>query len=131
MRRNGKAMIVYVVDDEYPIASALELILLAKGYDSRSFADPLDALEAARSNSPDLLISDVAMPNMNGIELAIQITQICPACKVLLFSGQMATGALYSDAQAKGYGFELLAKPVHLNELFNKIEELNRSGASL
>ena len=60
------------------------------------------------------------MPGMNGIEMAIQIRQRYPACKVLLFSGQAATADLLEEARQSGYDFELLAKPVHPTELLAK-----------
>ena len=67
--------VVFVVDDEPMIAMTLRLILMAHGFDARSFTDPLDALSAAHSMPPDLLISDVAMPHINGYELAIQMPE--------------------------------------------------------
>jgi DNA-binding NarL/FixJ family response regulator len=54
------------------------------------------------SDAPSLLITDVNMPEMNGIELAIQFKLICPLCKVLLFSGHLATEDLIQIARAEG-----------------------------
>ena len=61
------------------------------GFSTRYFLDPLEALDAARIEVPDLLISDVVMPQFSGVDLAVRIQKECPACKVLLFSGQAAT----------------------------------------
>ena len=105
--------IAFVVDDEGIIASTLELILISHGFDARSFVDPHDALSAAQSALPDLLFTDVMMPQMNGIELAVQLRRSCPNCRVLLSSGQPATSELLADAEAAGHHFEILAKPVH------------------
>ena len=116
--------IAFVVDDEPVIASTLELILKSQGFDARSFVDPLDALNAAQSASPDLLLTDVVMPKMNGIELAIQIKQHCPDCKVLLSSGQVATNDLLVTAGLQGHHFEIMPKPVHPKELLKAIEKL-------
>lgn len=116
--------IVFVVDDEKVIASSLELILRGKGFDARSFIDPLDALRAAQNVSPDLLFSDVVMPNMTGIELAIRFKQLCPDCKVLLSSGQVATNELLVAAGLQGYHFDVLAKPVHPGDLLNMLNEV-------
>ena len=52
------------------------------------------AIEMARNLSPDLLITDVVMPGISGIEAAIQVRDMLPACKVLLFSGQLAAQGL-------------------------------------
>lgn len=114
---------VFVVDDEFIIASTLELILRQKGFDATSFSSPVDVLEAARSGAPDLLISDVVMPQFSGIELAIRLQQQCPHCKVLLFSGQAATAGILATARANGHNFEILGKPVHPTDLLRKIKE--------
>lgn len=77
---------VFVVDDENVIASTLAMILrLQGGFNARSFTKPHDALKAARLDPPDLLISDVVMPLLSGIELAVQVREHCSDCKVLLF----------------------------------------------
>jgi DNA-binding NtrC family response regulator len=118
----------FVVDDEPTIASTMELVLRSKGFDARSFVDPFDALRAAQSLAPDLLISDVIMAEMNGFDLAIRVTDRHPGCKVLMFSGQTATEDLYLNFRSQGHDFMLLAKPVHPQELFSKIEELFEIG---
>jgi DNA-binding NtrC family response regulator len=115
---------VFVVDDEFVIASTLGLILRHKGFDAITFHAPLEALAAASSQAPDVLISDVVMPQISGIELAIRLQEHCPKCKVLLFSGQAATAGLLETARAKGHNFEILSKPVHPTDLLKKIAEL-------
>jgi DNA-binding NtrC family response regulator len=116
---------VFVVDDEEVIASTLTMILrLQGGFRARSFSKPLEALEAAHLEAPDLLISDVVMPLLSGIELAIRMKELCPNCKVLLFSGQAATAHLLEAAQADGHDFDLLLKPVHPADLLIKIRNL-------
>jgi DNA-binding response OmpR family regulator len=112
---------VFVVDDEAVIATTLAVILRQQGFEATSFDLPLEALQAAHDNAPDLLISDVVMPVMSGIELAVQVREHCPDCKVLLFSGQAATANLLEKARAAGHDFELLSKPVHPSDLLAKI----------
>jgi DNA-binding NtrC family response regulator len=123
MSQPCKQLRVFVVDDEFVIASTLGLILRHKGFDAISFHAPLDALEAARSKIPDLLISDVVMPRLSGIELAIRVQEQCPDCKVLLFSGQAATAGMLEAARANGHNFEILSKPVHPTDLLRRIAE--------
>jgi DNA-binding NtrC family response regulator len=115
--------IVFVVDDESIIASTFELILISSGFDARSFVDPLEALQAAESASPDLLLTDVVMPNLTGIQLAIKVQDLRPSCKVLLSSGQTVTAELLDAARLQGHHFEILAKPVHPVDLLEKITE--------
>jgi PleD family two-component response regulator len=78
---------LFIVDDEHVIASTLAAILKPHGYCATFFTSPLGASVAARSRAPDLLISEVAMLGISGIDLAIQMKAQYPACKVLLFSG--------------------------------------------
>ena len=116
---------VFVVDDEDVIASTLAMILrLQGGFHATSFTDPLKALAAARVEAPDLLISDVVMPELSGIELAVQVKESCPNCKILLFSGQAATADLLESAKEKGQFFNLILKPVHPADLLAKIQSL-------
>jgi CheY-like chemotaxis protein len=115
---------VFVVDDEHVIASTLATILELHGYSATSFTSPLAALAAARSGAPDLLISDVAMPGLSGVELAIQMKAQYPECKILLFSGQAATQDLLEDARNQGHSFQLLQKPVHPSVMLARIGAL-------
>lgn len=115
---------VFVVDDESVIAITLTAILNQSGFDAESFTNPVEALEQARTTKPDLLISDVMMPEMTGIELAIAVKNECPECKILLFSGQAATVDLLQAAREQGEEFHLLAKPIHPADLLQKIRAL-------
>ncbi len=120
-----KPLRIFVVDDEDVIASSLAMILRYQGgLHARSFTNPLEALRAAQLDAPDLLISDVLMPELSGIELAIQLRECCPDCRVLLFSGQAGGAQLLESARKTGYRFELLMKPVHPADLLAKIKEV-------
>jgi CheY-like chemotaxis protein len=112
---------VLVVDDEQVIADTLSIILNKAGFDASPVYTGTAAVESARTMQPDLIISDVIMPDMNGIEAAIQIRAFLPECKILLFSGQAATADLLESARAKGHEFEILAKPVHPQDLLAKL----------
>jgi CheY-like chemotaxis protein len=112
---------VLVVDDERVIADTLATILNQNGYDASAVYTGTAAVERARSTRPDLIISDVIMPDMNGIEAAINIRRFLPGCKILLFSGQAATADLLESARAEGHEFEILAKPVHPQDLLAKL----------
>src|ERR1700712_3348706 len=90
---------IFVVDDEKMIAETLALILRKSGYSARFFLNPLEALQLSLSEPPDLLISDVQMPQLSGIDLAIRIREQCPMCKILLFSGQAGTADLLDGAR--------------------------------
>jgi CheY-like chemotaxis protein len=113
---------VLVVDDEKVIADTLAIILNQNGYEASAVYSGKSAVERAKEVVPDLVISDVIMPDMNGIEAATQIRTELPATKILLFSGQAATADLLENARAQGHEFEILAKPVHPADLLAKIK---------
>jgi DNA-binding NtrC family response regulator len=112
---------IFVVDDEYVIAMTLATILQRSGFDAVSFTEPMKALDAAQTDPPELLISDVLMPVLSGVELSIRMRQSNPECKVLLFSGQAATANLLEEARERGYDFELLSKPIHPTEFLQRV----------
>ena len=120
---NRTQPLVLVVDDERVIADTLSMILSKSGFSAITAYDGANALELARNRRPDLLISDVMMPGMTGIELAITVTETIPGCKVLLFSGQAATVDLLEQARHAGYDFTTLTKPVHPTDMLKRISE--------
>jgi CheY-like chemotaxis protein len=113
---------VLVVDDEQVIADTLAKILDLNGYEASAVYTGTAAVESARALQPDLIISDVIMPDMDGIEAAIHIRAFLPGCKILLFSGQAATADLLENARARGHEFEILGKPVHPSDLLAKLK---------
>ena len=116
---------VLVVDDEPVIADTLAMILNQSGFLARPVYSGEKALEVAPAFQPDMLISDVMMADLNGIDAAIRIRTLLPSIKILLFSGQAATADLLDKAHAQGYDFEILAKPVHPQDLLSKLRSVN------
>ena len=114
--------VVLVVDDEPLVADTLSVILSRAGFTTMTAYDAQTALEMAELTPPALLISDVAMPDMNGVELAIVLLATQPRCKVLLFSGH-ATNADLVTAMDAGHDFHLLAKPVHPTEMIRLVSK--------
>lgn len=112
---------IFVVDDEPVIAKTVVALLQINGFSASPFTNPLDALNKAQFEAPDLLICDVMMPQLSGIELAIRIKDLCPQCKILLFSGHGNLDLMLESAQAKGYDFNLLSKPVHPKDLLDRV----------
>ncbi|MHB1675553.1 MAG: response regulator [Acidobacteriaceae bacterium] len=120
--------VVLVVDDEVVIADTLTTILAQHGIAAMAAYDGPGALEIARLIPPDLLLADVVMPGMSGIDLAITIQKDVPDCSILLFSGQAATKGLLAKAGKAWCDFEVILKPIHPEKLVNLIfERLNVS----
>ena len=113
----------YVVDDEPVIASSLAAILGLNGYSAKSFTDPLEALAGALLDPPDLLISDIVMPKLSGIDLALQIKALCPNCRILLFSGQASDVDFLEDAHRVDSNLHIIPKPVRPSTLLEIIRQ--------
>lgn len=123
MPENAVKTKVLITDDERVIADTLAAILNHGGFDARAAYSCSEALEIAPIFRPDLLISDVIMAEMNGIEAAIRIKQMLPDIRVFFLSGQTATRELLQKEKADGYGFEVLVKPVHPRDLISRLRE--------
>lgn len=119
--------VVLVVDDECAIADSLAEILNRSGYSTSTAYDANSALEAVLVKPPAVLITDVVLPGMSGIELAITVRRIFPDCKVVLFSGNAATSSMLEPAIRAGHNFVLLTKPVHPREMLSHVSECVRS----
>ncbi|MGZ4788186.1 MAG: response regulator [Terriglobales bacterium] len=115
---------IFVLDDEESIVRTWMLILSKFGYETSGFSHPEEALQAIRNNPPDLLLSDVGLPGMTGIDLAILLARENIPTKVLLCSGQNVTAEYIQDAAAQGFEFTVLAKPVGPPQLLQTIREL-------
>jgi CheY-like chemotaxis protein len=114
---------ILVVDDESIIADTMSEILSRSGYLAMTAYDAEEALETALLSPPELLITDVMLPGMSGIELAITMRRIFPDCKILLCSGQMIARDLLAAARNDGHQFTLLTKPVHPKEILARVAE--------
>jgi CheY-like chemotaxis protein len=112
---------ILVVDDERVIADTLAMILNQSGFEALAVYSGEKAVELASMFVPDMLITDVIMADLNGIDAAIRIRALLPKIKILLFSGQAATADLLEKARSQGYEFEILAKPVHPHDLLTKL----------
>ncbi len=121
MQDNSGKPKVLVADDERVIADTLAIILNQSGFQATAVYSGEKAVETAQTLQPDMVISDVIMTDLNGIDAAIKIRGILPACKILLFSGQAATADLLDRARSQGHEFEILAKPVHPQDLLARL----------
>jgi CheY-like chemotaxis protein len=123
--KEGPRPRVLVIDDEPVIANTLAIILEQCGYDAKSAHSGEAGIAIARNFKPETLIADVVMTGMTGIEAAIQIRSMLPKCDIWLFAGQAATSELIERAARTGHKFNVLNKPVHPNEILNRIRHIN------
>ena len=116
---------IVVVDDEPNITNTLCKILRDAGYPAFAAYEAEGAMMLCRHHAPALLISDVNMPGISGIELAQQVFREMPACQIILFSGHVDTAPLLAAERAQGHHFECLAKPMHPADLLARVRALS------
>jgi DNA-binding NtrC family response regulator len=114
-------MKIIVIDDEPVIADTLVNILIGEGHEAIAISNGKAAIEWAARFVPEVVVSDVIMPGLNGIETAKAILKQLPNCRIILFSGQSASNELLMKARDEGYSFEVLAKPIDPDVLLNAI----------
>ena len=114
---------ILVVDDEKVIADTIVQILNRNGFIAEAAYGGEEAIEKATRHCPDLVLSDVLMPQVDGVEAAIAIRKLCPDTRIILFSGQAATVEILARARERGHTFELLPKPIHPTQLIKHLRE--------
>ena len=118
---SGKNAKIIVIDDESLIAETVVEILNEQGFEAVPVSSGASAIELAKTVRPAIVLSDVIMPGLNGIETGIKIREIVPNCRVILFSGQAATVDLLEKAREQGHRFDILAKPIKPEHLISII----------
>lgn len=121
--RGGYRHSIMVVDDESAITDTMTEILSRNGYLAIPAYDAEQALETALITPPELLITDVMLPGMSGIELAITMRRIFPDCKILLCSGQAIAIDMLATAHNDGHQFTMLTKPVHPRDMLTTVAD--------
>jgi DNA-binding NtrC family response regulator len=108
---------ILVVDDEVEVRALVREILTLHGYHVIDTGDPIEARRIAEAQPIHLLLADVVMPIMNGLELAQRIEATSPTTKVVLMSG-------YATAAVKASGRPLISKPFKTNDLVTTIRQV-------
>ncbi len=116
---------ILVVEDEPAMQTVIQQILTMEGYDSRFAEDGIKGYKAFQRFKPDLLLCDVVIPGMNGLELVGKIRKIYPKIKVIYISGffdiEPLKGQIHADVTR--YGYRTLAKPFKISEMLTLIED--------
>lgn len=112
---------VLVVDDEVEFASTLAERLQLRGYDAKSVYCADDTFAAVKSEPPDVILLDLKMPGMSGIEILMTVRTFAPDIYVILLTGHMDV-----EKEIEGISldnFDYIIKPVDIKELIQKIED--------
>jgi two-component system, cell cycle response regulator CpdR len=115
-------MKILLAEDDNDMRRFLVKALQNAGYDVASFDNGLSAYNRLREEPFELLLTDIVMPEMDGIELARRATELDPDIKVMFITG-FAAVALNPDSRAPKDA-KILSKPFHLRELVNEVEKM-------
>ncbi|HEX5283508.1 MAG TPA: response regulator [Bryocella sp.] len=122
-QKHSPAPRILVVDDEKVIADTIVQILNRNGFIAEAAYGGQEAIDKAKRDCPELVLSDVLMPRVDGVEAAIEIRKHCPETRIVLFSGQSATVEILQRARERGHTFELLPKPIHPTQLIKHLRD--------
>ena len=118
---------VLVADDEEVIATTLATILELAGYDVCAVYGGEAAVRLMDLFKPDLVITDITMPGVTGVEVAFAARAVLPRCKILLFTGHASLHNLLRASEDEGLSFDLVTKPIRPGDLLAKVQDTLRS----
>jgi two-component system cell cycle response regulator CpdR len=113
---------ILLAEDDNDMRRFLVRALSNAGYEVASFDNGRSAYERLREEPFELLLTDIVMPEMDGIELARRATEIDPDLKVMFITG-FAAVALNAATQAPKEA-KILSKPFHLRDLVNEVDRM-------
>jgi two-component system cell cycle response regulator CpdR len=113
---------ILLAEDDHDMRRFLAKALQSAGYDVASFDNGMAAYHRLREEPFELLLTDIVMPEMDGIELARRATELDPDIKVMFITG-FAAVALNPDNNAPPQA-KILSKPFHLKDLVNEVQRL-------
>ncbi len=118
-KKNQSEGYIYIVDDEQDILDLIQVLLEEQGFRVRTFINPVELLESLKTELPDLIISDIKMPQMTGIQLLNEVNKVKPHLPVIVVSGYVTKDTCL-DAMACGVS-GVLEKPFDPDQLIAMI----------
>jgi len=113
---------IILAEDDESMRGFLERALTRAGYDVVSFNNGVEALERLKEEPFTLLLTDIVMPRMDGIELARRASELDPDLKIMFITG-FAAVTLSNSSEAPNDA-RVLSKPFHLKDLVEEVERL-------
>lgn len=120
--QNGEMRRILLAEDDEDMRRFLVKALQNAGYDVVDFANGVDAYERLKEEPFTLLLTDIVMPEMDGIELARRAAELDPDLKIMFITG-FAAVALNPDNEAP-QDAKVLSKPFHLRDLVQEVERM-------
>jgi YesN/AraC family two-component response regulator len=120
---------ILIIDDDFHVRDMMERLLRRAGYDAQLAENGVEAVKMHQENPMDLLITDVIMPEKEGLEIITEFRRDYPSVKLIAISGGGRIGPANYLKMAKLLGAErTFAKPVDTSQLLSAIEELLAPG---
>lgn len=113
---------ILIAEDDSSMRNFLKMALIRAGHEVASCEDGIDALSALDEDTYDLLLADIVMPGMDGIELSQRATDKTPQLKVMFITGFAAVAMGNRNPAHKKT--RVLSKPFHLKELVDQVDTL-------
>jgi len=113
---------IILAEDDNDMRRFLVKALQNAGYDVISFDNGLSAYQRLREEPFELLLTDIVMPEMDGIELARRAAELDPDIKIMFITGFAAVAL--NSASAAPKNAKVLSKPVHLRELVSEVGKM-------
>jgi DNA-binding response OmpR family regulator len=123
---NGQPRRVLIIDDNHAVADSLALVLASRAFDARACHSAEEALHLAKDFHPHLVLTDVMMEELTGIDVAAYFAEADPKCRVVLMSGQNDAAPVLLEGLNRGLRLEIIAKPFHPDELLALLDSSGR-----
>ncbi len=121
---------ILLIDDDEPFRNMLHKILERAGYEVQPAADGKQALELFRQQQPDLIITDLVMPEKEGLETILELRREAPNAKIIAMSGGARMNPRTSLAMAEKFGArKTLSKPFSHQEILDAVSDVLNEAA--
>ncbi len=114
---------VLVIDDERIVADTLATILRMSGFETTALYSGEEAMEWVESFHPDIVLSDIRMKQVSGIDTAIHIRERHPECRVILFTASAISES--ARLRIEELNFEFLERPLHPRDVLTYLRNID------
>lgn len=126
---------ILLIDDDEDVRDAVKKVLQRSGYDVAAVSSGEDGIKEAKSRNFDVVITDIIMPGMNGVDAIKKIRKLLPQVRILAISGggnfgssaykpEAITTTAYLQAAAEAGADGILTKPFEKKELIERLDQL-------
>ena len=122
MEETKRSVVILIVDDDELVRMTLSVLVGSLGYHCLVAGDGVEALAVLRSTQVDLVLTDIVMPGMDGIEVARLAAARHPGLRIMFITGFAAVALAAGESAPPGA--KVLSKPIHLREIVSEVERM-------